>query len=403
MGQLFNRRVVLGVTGGIAAYKSAQLVREFRESGAAVRVVMTKGATEFITPLTMQALSGEMVSLDLLDSAAEAAMGHIELARWADVVVVAPATADFLSRLAQGRADDLLTTLCLATGAKGLLAPAMNQAMWRNPATAANIACLAERGYLFVDPAEGSQACGDEGPGRMEEPPRIAAAAAALFGHGPLDGLRVAVTAGPTQEALDPVRYLSNRSSGKMGFALAQAAADAGAAVTLIAGPVALPAPERVRRIDVTTATEMMEASLGLLGACDIFIGCAAVADYRPAAPAAGKIKKEAETVQLELTRNPDIIAAVAAQAQELRPFTVGFAAETAHLKRNAAAKLKAKNLDMIVANDVSASGAGFNSDNNAALVLWQGGSRALELSSKPQLAARLIEIIAAGYNRRAL
>jgi phosphopantothenoylcysteine decarboxylase/phosphopantothenate--cysteine ligase len=400
MGRLYNRNVVLGVTGGIAAYKSAQLVRDLQEAGAAVRVVMTHAATEFITPLTLQALSGNPVHRELLDADAEAGMGHIELARWADLVIVAPATADFLSRLAHGRADDLLTTLCLATAAPLLVAPAMNQGMWQDPATASNLELLASRGIHVTGPAEGSQACGDVGPGRMQEPADIATAAQALFASGLLDGLQVTVTAGPTREALDPVRYISNHSSGKMGFAVARAAAEAGAKTTLISGPVDLPTPESVNRIEVVSAHNMYDATMGQMGACDIFIGCAAVADYRPAAAQPQKIKKGAEAMQLELVRNPDIIAAVAASDQ--RPFSVGFAAETENVVEYARKKLRDKQLDMIVANDVSRPEAGFNSDSNAATILWPDGSEDIPLTGKGQMARLLIEAIATQWHRRA-
>ena len=394
MGQLFNRKVVLGVTGGIAAYKSAQLLRDLQEAGAEVRVVMTAAATEFIAPLTLQALSGKPVHLDLLDPEAEAAMGHIELARWADLVLVAPATADFISRLAQGSARDLLTALCLATAAPLLIAPAMNRGMWLDPATQANVHQVQARGIRLTGPAEGTQACGDQGPGRMQEPAVIVAAAQALFASGLLDGLAVTVTAGPTREALDPVRYISNRSSGKMGYAIAAAAVDAGAITTLISGPVALATPESVRRIDVNSAREMHAAALAQLDACDIFIGCAAVTDYRPADMAQQKIKRSAETLPLELVPNPDIIAAVAAHPE--RPFTVGFAAETGPLEQRARDKLARKQLDMIVANDVSATDGGFDSENNAALILWHDGSQSVSLTSKTQLARLLINAVAA-------
>lgn len=396
MGQLFNRQVVLGITGGIAAYKSALLVRELQERGAIVRVVMTRGATEFITPLTLQALSGYPVHQELLDDEAEAAMGHIELARWADLVLIAPATADFLARLAGGRADDLLTTLCLATAAPVMVAPAMNQGMWKDPATAANIALLQQRGIKLADPAHGSQACGDVGPGRMREPALIAEDASSMFSYGLMDGLKLTITAGPTREALDPVRYISNHSSGKMGYAIARAAADAGAVTTLISGPVNLQTPERVRRVDVVSAQDMLQAALEEAAECNIFIACAAVADYRPATVAEQKIKKSGEHIQLELVRNPDIVATIAGRST--RPFTVGFAAETNDLENYARTKLKSKNLDMIVANDVGNSESGFNSDNNAALILWPGGSTEVALTSKGQLARILVEAIAARY-----
>lgn len=393
MAHLFNRNVVLGVSGGIAAYKSAELVRQLKELGADVRVIMTRGAREFITPLTLQALSGRPVHTELLDTEAELGMGHIELARWADLLLIAPATADLLARLAAGRADDLLTTVTLATAAPKLLAPAMNQQMWRDPATSANVATLAERGFQMVGPADGEQACGDVGPGRMEQPAAIAQAAAALFSSGLLAGRRVVITAGPTREALDPVRYLSNHSSGKMGYALAQAAADAGARTTLVSGPVHLDTPEHVHRIDVQSAQEMLRECLALAPECDIFIACAAVADYRPAAVAGQKIKKGAETITLELQRNPDILATVSAAAGA--PFTVGFAAETTDVLTYARGKLESKGLDMIVANDVSETGIGFNSEDNAVTVLWRNGSRVLARASKAAIARDLIALIA--------
>lgn len=393
MAHLFNRNVLLGVSGGIAAYKSAELVRQLRDRGASVRVIMTRGALEFITPLTLQALSGNPVHTELLDAEAEQGMGHIELARWADLLLIAPATADLIARLSAGRADDLLTTVALATPAPLLLAPAMNQQMWRDTATAANIETLSTRGATIIGPGEGSQACGDTGPGRMEEPPAIADAAAALFDSGALAGLRVVVTAGPTREPLDPVRYISNYSSGKMGFAIARAAAEAGARTTIIAGPVNLQTPEHVVKIDIESAREMLEQCELLLGDCDVFIACAAVADYRPVRQESRKIKKNEEKIVVELVRNPDILAAVAAREQ--RPFTVGFAAETHDVLANARDKMSRKGLDMIVANDVSDSTIGFNSDDNAATVLWHDGERALPQASKHAIARDLVSLIA--------
>ncbi|MEM8715561.1 MAG: bifunctional phosphopantothenoylcysteine decarboxylase/phosphopantothenate--cysteine ligase CoaBC, partial [Cyanobacteria bacterium P01_G01_bin.4] len=378
---------------GIAAYKSAELVRQLQDLGASVRVVMTQGAQEFITPLTLQALSGNTVHTQLLDAEAEMGMGHIELARWADLFVIAPATADLIARLAAGRADDLLTTVALATPAQTLLAPAMNQQMWRNEATTANLATLAKRGNTIIGPASGEQACGDVGPGRMEQPEVIAAAAAAQFESGALAGKKVVVTAGPTREALDPVRYISNHSSGKMGYALAQAAIDAGAITTLVSGPVSLHAPEHVSKVSVTSAEEMLHECLSLLPQCDVFIACAAVADYRPANCEEQKIKKSSEEISLVLTRNPDIVATVA--ASENRPFTVGFAAETQDLVTNARSKLERKALDMVVANDVSSRDIGFNSDCNAAVVIWPGGERSLEKMGKSALAREVITLIA--------
>ncbi|MBM68898.1 MAG: bifunctional phosphopantothenoylcysteine decarboxylase/phosphopantothenate--cysteine ligase CoaBC [Haliea sp.] len=393
MAHLFNRNVVLGVSGGIAAYKSAELIRQLKELGADVRVIMTRGAQEFITPLTLQALSGHPVHTDLLDAEAELGMGHIELARWADLLLIAPATADLIARLAGGRADDLLTTVTLATAAHKLIAPAMNQQMWRDPATAANIATLQDRGMSLVGPASGEQACGDVGPGRMEQPVNIALAAAGLFASGALAGRRVMITAGPTREALDPVRYLSNHSSGKMGYALARAAVDAGAQVTLVSGPVQLPTPDHVTRVDVVSAADMLEACMARVDDCDLFIACAAVADYRPVRVAAQKIKKDAAGITLELERNADILATVSAHAQA--PFTVGFAAETQEVERYARDKLERKHLDMIVANDVSDTAIGFNSDHNAVTVLWQSGSQALAQASKASIARELISLIA--------
>jgi phosphopantothenoylcysteine decarboxylase/phosphopantothenate--cysteine ligase len=399
MAHLFNRRVLLAVCGGIAAYKSAELVRALTEQGAQVRVLMTRGAREFITPLTLQALSGHPVHGELLDEAAERGMGHIELARWADLLLIAPATADCLARLAAGRADDLLGAVALASAAPLLLAPAMNQQMWRARATQDNLARLVDRGYHCVGPDSGDQACGDVGPGRMSEPVAIAAAAAGLFAGGFLDNLRVTVTAGPTREPLDPVRYLTNHSSGRMGFALARAAAEAGAAVTLIAGPVQLATPERVQRIDVTTADEMLAAALAQRPACDMFLACAAVADYRPADSAAQKIKKSGQRLSLELVQNPDIVAAITAAGDA--PFTVGFAAETERLREHARDKLARKRLQMIVANRVGGPEGGFGSEDNAALLLWDGGERDIPLCSKDTLARIVLEQAGALYTRR--
>ncbi|MBF1803396.1 bifunctional phosphopantothenoylcysteine decarboxylase/phosphopantothenate--cysteine ligase CoaBC [Alloalcanivorax profundimaris] len=394
MQRLVNKRILLGVTGGIAAYKAAELVRRLQDAGAEVRVVMTQGACEFITPLTMQALSGHPVHTDLLDPRAEAAMGHIELARWADLVLIAPASANFLARLAYGHGNDLLSTLCLATGAPIAVAPAMNQQMWADPATQKNQLILQEKGIHIFGPGDGSQACGEVGPGRMQDPEAIIHQAAEVFDYDLLTGKHVVITAGPTREPIDPVRYLTNKSSGKMGFALAAAAAEAGARVTLIAGPVALPTPNRVQRIDVVRAEDMHQASLDAVEkGCDIFIATAAVADYRPTVTADHKIKKSTEEIHLTLVKNPDIIAAVA--SHEHRPFTVGFAAETQDVIQYAQGKLKNKNLDMIATNDVSGSDVGFNSDNNALTVIWPGGHKVLPLASKAQIAKQLVELIA--------
>ena len=394
MERLVNKRILLGVTGGIAAYKSAELVRRLQDAGADVRVVMTASACEFITPLTMQALSGNPVHTTLLDPEAEAGMGHIELARWADLVLIAPASANFMARLAHGHASDLLSTLCLATAAPIAIAPAMNQQMWADPATQRNLLILQEKAIRVLGPASGSQACGDVGPGRMLEPGEIALAAAGMFDHQLLTGRHVVITAGPTREAIDPVRYITNKSSGKMGFALAEAAAEAGARVTLIAGPVNLPTPARVERSDVVRALDMYEACLDVVNkGCDIFISTAAVADYRPMVTADHKIKKSTEEVHLTLIKNPDIVAAVS--AHERRPFTVGFAAETRDVISYALGKLENKKLDMIATNDVSGENVGFNSDNNAVTVIWPGGHKVLPLASKRQIAKQLIELIA--------
>jgi len=392
--RLDNRHILLGVSGGIAAYKSADLIRRLQDLGATVRVVMTKAAQEFITPLTLQALSGHPVHTELLDPAAEAAMGHIELARWADLVLIAPATADCIARITHGHADDLLTTLCLATPAPIAIAPAMNQGMWRDVATQENVAQLRERQMHILGPAEGSQACGDIGPGRMLEPLDLAQRAAALFSSRVLDGKRVLITAGPTREAIDPVRFITNHSSGKMGFALAEAAAAAGAQTTLIAGPVHLATPDRVQRVDVESARQMFDAVMARIAECDVFIASAAVADYRPHSVADQKIKKQnSETMTIELVRNPDIVASVAALTPH--PFTVGFAAETQSVQAYARDKLERKKLDMIVANDVAATGIGFNSDNNAVTVLWPGGQVQLGERAKSVLARDLIGLIA--------
>jgi len=397
MAKLVNKRVIVGITGGIAAYKGADLVRRLQEAGSEVRVVMTAAATQFITPLTLQALSGHPVHLHLLDSASESAMGHIELARWADAIVVAPATADFMAKLAHGFADDLLSTLCLASQSPLVLAPAMNHVMWGQAATQDNRRLLEERGIRIVGPAEGEQACGETGPGRMVEPSEIVTAVVGVFATGALQGATVMVTAGPTREAIDPVRFLSNRSSGKMGYALAQSAAEAGARVMLISGPVALACPPRVERVTVESAAEMHGAVLARASISDIFIAAAAVADFTAAAPATRKIKKGESGLELRLERTPDIVAAVAALPR--RPFVVGFAAETEALTENARAKLETKGLDMVAANWVGRAGQGFDSDDNALTVVWRGGGIELPLAPKSAVARQLIEIIAGRYH----
>jgi len=396
MNALANRNVLLGITGGIAAYKTAELTRLLVTAGASVRVAMTSAAQTFITPLTLQALSGNPVHTDLLDPAAEAAMGHIELARWADVVLIAPASADFMARIAHGHANDLLSTLCLATRAPLALAPAMNTQMWLHPATQANCDLLAARGATLLGPGEGDLACGETGPGRMLDPGELFDAFPALLGNGVLAGLRVLVTAGPTREAVDPVRYLSNRSSGKMGFAVAAAAVRAGARVTLVSGPVALAAPAGTTRIDVESAAEMRTAVQGAVSDCDIYIGTAAVADYRPQRVATEKVKKNAASLNLELERTEDILAEVA--ARENGPFTVGFAAETEKVVDYARAKLEAKGLDLVAANRVG-DGLAFDCDDNELELIWQEGGLRLPRAPKPELARQLVEHIAERYH----
>mgnify|MGYP000433104627 CR=1 FL=1 len=399
MQRLTNRQIVLGITGGIAAYKSAELTRLLKGAGADVRVVMTPAATEFITPLTLQALSGNPVHLHLLDAEAEAGMGHIELAKWADLILIAPASADFMARLANGNGNDLLSTICLATDAPICLAPAMNQAMWRDDSTQDNARLLRERGVTLFGPASGEQACGDTGPGRMMEPTDLAELAAGQFERGLLTGKTVFITAGPTREPLDPVRYISNHSSGKMGYALAEAAVDAGARVKLISGPVNLAAPERMTRVSVQSAEDMLAASLDDLESCDIFIASAAVADYRPTSVAEHKMKKgNEEIMELHLVKNPDIVATVAGSPD--KPFTVGFAAETRDVLSYARGKLERKNLDMIVANDVSRTDIGFNSDENAVTVITPDSEQELPQASKRQLAGQIIEQIARSYHK---
>jgi phosphopantothenoylcysteine decarboxylase/phosphopantothenate--cysteine ligase len=393
-----GRRIIVGVGAGIAAYKTPDLVRRLRDAGAEVRVVMTAGAAQFVTPLTFQAVSGQPVRDDLWDRDAEAAMGHIELARWAELILIAPATADLLARLAAGMANDLLTTLCLATEAPVAVAPAMNRVMWDHAATRANVATLRSRGVTLLGPGAGAQACGETGAGRMLEPLELVAGVAPLLAPPvpqSLGGLRVLLTAGPTRERIDPVRFISNRSSGKMGFAIAAAARAAGANVTVVAGPVHLPTPTGVRRVDVESAADMLVAVQREVAGADIFISTAAVADYRPAAPAAQKIKKTASTLDIEVERTVDILAMVAASAA--RPFVVGFAAETENVEQHARGKLLRKNLDMIAANEVGDDKV-FEKDDNALMVLWGGGRQDLGPASKTELARDLVAMIAERY-----
>ena len=401
MHRLNNKRILLGITGGIAAYKSAEMVRHLSKAGAEVHVIMTPAACEFITPLTLQALSGNPVHTSMLDPKAEAGMGHIELAKWADAVLIAPASADFMARMAAGMGNDLLSTMCLVTQAPIFLAPAMNQGMWVDVATQKNCETLTNRGVKMFGPDEGYQACGDIGPGRMLDPEVILQMLAEQFDTGLLAGKKVVITAGPTQEAIDPVRYISNHSSGKMGFALASAAADAGASVTLISGPVHLPTPERVTRVDVIDTRSMYAAAMEHTDNSDMFISCAAVADYRPESIAETKIKKDPsdteQTLELKLVRNPDIVASVV--AKENRPFVVGFAAETNHVIEYATNKLQRKKLDLVIANDVSDSSIGFNSEDNAVTLIGPDFEEPLAKSSKRLLASQLIELIARYYN----
>ena len=391
-----NKRILLGITGGIAAYKCAELTRLLIKAGAEVRVGMTRAATEFITPLTMQALSGQRVHLDLLDSDAEAAMGHIELARWADLVLIAPATADFIARIAQGQADDILSTMVLATSAKIAIAPAMNQAMWADDSTMTNLNVLVDRGYHIFGPAEGEQACGDVGLGRMMEPAQLLDLSASLFETGELAGKNFVITGGPTREAIDPVRFISNHSSGKMAYALAAEAVAAGAKVTLISGPVNLPTPESVKRIDVISAAQMLGATEEAMANCDVFIGVAAVADYRPVEIEKQKIKKSDELMQLTLVKNPDIISKIA-QLKD-KPFVVGFAAETNDIVSNGRDKLKRKNLDMLFANNATET---FNSDSIFVTALTETNETELKAGNKNVVARNMLQLIATALNER--
>ena len=396
MNTLFDKRILLGVSGGIAAYKSAELVRRLRVDGARVRVVMTASAAEFITARTFQALTGEVVFSDWSDDGT--GMEHIELARWADRILIAPATADSLARLAQGRADDLLAAVCLASEAPVMVAPAMNQAMWRHAATQDNVELLRRRGVQICGPAEGEQACGDVGPGRMLEPQELLQALSDSFSNTRMAGLKVLITAGPTREPIDPVRFISNRSSGKMGYAIARAAREAGASTELVSGPVSLDVPPGVGRVMVETGQQMLDAVLQRVGDCDIFIATAAVADYRPAKSASQKIKKQAIDTSLQLKPVADILATVAALEQ--RPFCVGFAAETGQLEQYAQKKRLGKGVELIAANRVG-NGRGFERDDNELLLVWEGGSCWLPEDSKTHLAQKLIEKIVSLYSRQ--
>ena len=391
MARLFNRNFIVGVTGSIAAYKAAELTRSLIREGANVRVIMTEGACEFITPLTLQALSGHEVHTDLLDTEAEAAMGHIELARWADALLIAPASADSIARLVQGRADDLLSACALATPAPVFVAPAMNQEMWAKQATQDNVQTLISRGIAMLGPSSGSQACGDVGAGRLLEPDDIVSAVIAHLCTGTLSGLHVVVTAGPTREPICPVRYISNRSSGKMGYALAEACINAGAKTTLISGPVSCEPPSGATVINVETTQEMFDASMATAATADIFIGAAAVVDFKPTTVSDQKIKRSGvEAMDLSLVPNPDIIASVA--GSKARPkLVVGFAAETHDVQDYARKKLASKSLDFIFANDVSDHSIGFNSEHNAGVLIGRDSDIVLPMSSKRVLAESMI------------
>ena len=396
MSFLLDKNILLGISGGIAAYKSAELVRLLRKRGANVRVCMTAAAQEFITPLTMQALSGNPVHTTLLDPAAELGMGHIELAKWANYILIAPATADLMARITYGMADDLLTTVCLASTAKLMLAPAMNQQMWRNAATQANVKLLNERQIAIFGPASGEQACGDNGPGRMLEPAELLAALEECCAIGSLfKGKRILITAGPTREAIDPVRFLTNRSSGKMGYAIAQAAAKMGAEVMLVSGHVALDCPTHVNRVITESAADMLAATQAHANSADIFIATAAVADYTPVTVASQKIKKNSDVLHLEMQKTTDILATIRQHYPHL--FTVGFAAETHDLMQYARGKLERKGIDMIAANSV-ADGKAFDQATNALEVVWADGHISLPEMSKTALAEALMKIIAARY-----
>ena len=393
MSSLSQKRIILGITGGIAAYKSAEITRRLQDEGAEVRVVMSESAQEFIRPLTLQALSGNPVHTDLLDPEAEAAMGHIELARWADLVLIAPATANFVATLNQGSANDLMSSICLATTAPVMIAPAMNQAMWSNSASQQNIESLKQREVIILEPDNGIQACGDVGPGRLPQPETIVRQVASVFKTGEMTGKKVVITAGPTREAIDPVRYISNHSSGKMGYAIADAMIDAGAEVILISGPVSLKQPDRCTLVSVTSAHEMLEAATEAAKGTDIFISAAAVADYYITESSDQKIKKKSDKMTLNLAKTPDIVSIVKENNPKL--FVLGFAAETQNVEQYAREKLANKNLDAIIANDVSREDIGFNSDDNEALWVEQESTHHFSKCNKAQLARDLVALLA--------
>ncbi|NNJ92869.1 MAG: bifunctional phosphopantothenoylcysteine decarboxylase/phosphopantothenate--cysteine ligase CoaBC [Gammaproteobacteria bacterium] len=393
---LQGKNILLGITGGIAAYKIPELVRLLKKAGANVRVVMTHAAQQFVTPLTMQSLSGEPVRTELMDPEQESTMGHIELARWADVILIAPATANFLSQMTHGIANDLLTTLCLAADSEIIVAPAMNHVMWRHPATQVNVETLKGFGVQFEGPVPGDLACGETGQGRMQEPEELFVALQHYFSQSILSGVNVVITAGPTYEAIDPVRFIGNRSSGKMGFALAEAFVRAGANVSLVAGPVSLDTPQGVKRYDVESAEQMSNQVSSLLSGCDLFAACAAVADYRVVDSAQQKIKKQDREMSLQLIPNEDILASVAGEGNP--PFTLGFAAETENLLEYAQAKLERKKLDVIAANLVGAEEGGFGAEKNALTVVWNEGKVSLPMQNKKKLARELVDIVARLY-----
>ncbi len=399
MNELSGKNVLLGISGGIAAYKSIELIRRLNDSGAEVRVVMTAAATEFVTPLTFEAISGNPVHVEMFGPRIKSAIEHVELARWADLIVIAPATANVIAKLTHGIADDLLTTVCLAlTDIDLAVVPAMNLGMWKNPATQANLETLKGRGIKVWGPAEGFQACGEIGSGRMIEAAEIADYVAKYFVATQIaSNLKVVITAGPTREPIDPVRFITNRSSGKMGYEVAAACVEQGAEVVLVSGPVAIAAPKGVDCVEVETAQEMHDAVFANITDADVFISTAAVADYRIATPEGQKIKKSAEQLSIELVKNPDILADVA--AMDKAPFTVGFAAETNDLEVYAKGKLKNKKLNMIAANLVGVSGTGFDSDNNQLHIYWENGDKVLPLTSKAELARELVAVIMERYN----
>ena len=394
-----KKNILLGVTGGIAAYKSAEIIRLFKKLGADVRVVMTESAKEFITPLTLQAISGNEIHDSLLNTEAEAAMGHIELAKWADIILIAPCTAETISKITHGRADDLMGALILASKADIFIAPAMNMNMWLDDSTQQNYKTLSSRGITFIGPAEGEQACGDIGPGRMVEPENIIELIRSSYKTGPLSGKTITITAGPTREQIDPVRFISNNSSGKMGYSLADAAIEAGASVNLVSGPVSLEADKSINLYKINSASEMMNVVMECMGSSDIFIGCAAVSDYKPADYSENKIKKnEMPHLEIELKKNEDILKNVAINFSS--SYVVGFAAETSDINNNAMQKLKSKNLDMIISNDVSDKSIGFNVDDNEVTVITCDEKIFLKKDKKIRIARKILKIIANNANK---